>query len=125
MAYTGEDYSFCYMSYSYIDTGTLFFCLHNIFLGCIQVSFMARICFMPTEYLAISCSVNNYAVSFLSSLLLTLSTDNCKIQFCESTQCMCKSIHTMMYLNLKICVRGALNRGNCEWYANIVCLNCM
>jgi hypothetical protein len=70
--YTGEDDNFCCMSYSYIDTGTLFFCLHNIFLGCVQVSCMARICFMPTEYLSISCSVNNHAVSFLSSLLLTL-----------------------------------------------------
>jgi len=57
---------------SYIDTGTLLFCLHNIFLGCMQVSFKARICFIPTEYLTISCSVNNHAVSFLSSLLLTL-----------------------------------------------------
>jgi len=109
---------FLFMSYSYINTGTFFFCLHNIFLGCVQVSFMARICFVPTEYLTISCSVNN-ALSFLSSLLLTLSTVKCKIQFCESTQCMCKSIHTMIYLNLKIHVIGMLNRGNCEWYANI------
>ena len=111
--YTGEDYNFCFMSYSYIDTGTLLFCLCNRFPGCVQVSFMVRIYFMTTEYLAIPCSVNNHAVSFLSSLLLTLSTDKRKIQFCESTQCMCKSIHTMIYLNLTS-VSGAVNRGNCE-----------
>jgi len=35
---------FVFVLHSYIDTGTLFFCLHNIFLGCTQVSFMARIC---------------------------------------------------------------------------------
>ena len=84
---------FLFMSYSYIDTGTFFFCLCNIFLGCVQVSFMARICFMPTEYLTISCSVNN-ALSFLSAVLLILSADKRKIQFCESTQCTWNSIRT-------------------------------
>jgi hypothetical protein len=120
--YTGEDYTFYFISYLYIDTGTLFFCQHNIFLGCVQVSFMARICFMPTEYLTISYGVNNHAVSFLSSLLLSLSTDKCKIQFCESTQCTCKSMCTMIYLSLKIHVRSMLNRGN---MLTLVCLNCM
>jgi len=89
---------FLFMPYSYINTGTFFFRLRNIFLGCVQLSFMARICFKPTEYLTISCIVNN-ALSFLSSLLITLFTDKRKIQFCESTQCMCKSISTLIYLN--------------------------
>jgi hypothetical protein len=95
---------------------------HVTFLGCVQVSFMAGICFMPTKYLTISCSLKNHAVSFFSWLLLTLSTDKHQMQFCESTHCMCKSVHTMIFLNLKICVRSMLNRRNMQ---TLVWLNCM
>jgi hypothetical protein len=66
---------------------------------------MARICFMPTEYLTISCSANNQAVSFLSSLLLTLSTDKCEIQFCESIQCTCKCPYNDIFKFKNTCER--------------------